>query len=44
MAEKSIIDEYMHQATVPFFNYMGKQPDQFKNMQFQQGNALDLMF
>ena len=40
LQNNDIISEFIDSATVPLFNYMNKQPEQFKSMNFQSGNAL----
>lgn len=43
--DRGLIDEFIYQASVPLINYMQKDPEQFRNAQFEGfGSCMDMMF
>ena len=43
--DRGILDEFIHQASVPLINYMQKDPEQFRNAHFDGfGSPTDMLF
>ena len=43
--DKGLLDEFIFQASVPLINYMQKNPEQFRQAQFEgYGSCMDLLF